>query len=188
MTITIKFEDGRQLGRRFQARVNAFDERRILAIQGAARRAALEIEAEGRADMASAGNFISARWQGGLHAKVSFESRTDINIRVTHDVRYWKVFEFGARIEGKPMLWIPLPFALDAQGIRARDYPGQLFKVERQGKAPLLMAGGGAGGKAEPKYFGKDHVTIPKKFHLREIAKAVSRRLSAYYREAFVHG
>lgn len=185
MTITLKYENGAQLGARFQERVQSYSEKRIKAIQEAARTAAAEIEDEGRADMAAAGNFSSARWQEGLHAKVSFESRTDINVRVTHDVRYWVVFEEGRVIHGKPLLWIPLEFATDAKGIRAREYPAPLFRVDRQGKAPLLMAGGGKGGKAEPKYFGKEFVTIPKKFHLRQIVRDVSRKLGQFYREAF---
>jgi hypothetical protein len=139
--------------------------------------------------MANAGNFGSSRWQDGFHAKVSYQSRTDLNIRVTHDVPYWKVFEFGATIHGKPLLWIPLDFATDAHGIMARDYPGSLFRVDRGGgKAPLLMAGGGRGGTAEAKYFGKEQVVIPQKFHLREIARTVSRKLGQYYREAFANG
>lgn len=188
MTITIKYENGAQLGAKFRERIKRYDEKRIRAIQSAARRAAEEIEVEGRADIAAGGDFKSSRWQDGLHAKVSFESRADLNIRVTHDVKYWVVFEEGRVIHGKPLLWIPLDFAGDAQGVMARDYPGQLFRVDRPGKAPLLLAGGGKGHDAEPKYFGKESVRIPKKFHLREIARQVSRRLNQFYREAFQNG
>jgi hypothetical protein len=72
--------------------------------------------------------------------------------------------------------------------LRARDYPKQLFRVERAGKAPLLMTPGGKGQPAEAKYFGKEEVTIPKKFHLREVAKTASRNLPQYYKEAFRNG
>jgi hypothetical protein len=98
------------------------------------------------------------------------------------------VFEEGRIIRGNPLLWIPLSFADDAQGVMARDYPGQLFRIDRAGKSPLLMASGGPGGKAQPKYFGRESVTIPKKWHLREIAKQVSRRLGEFYREAMRNG
>jgi hypothetical protein len=65
-------------------------------------------------------------------------------------VKFWRVFQNGAIIHGKPMLWIPLSFAKDAQGIRAKDYPGKLFRVDRKGGlAPLLMTSSG-GGKARP--------------------------------------
>lgn len=188
MAVRLKFENGDQLGRKFEAQVKRYSERQIKALQATAFKAAEVIEEEGRADMRAGGNFGSPRWQDGFQARVSYTSRTDINVRVTHSVFYWKVFEFGAVIRGRPLLWIPLDFAVDAQGIRARDYPRPLFRVDRLGKAPLLMAGGGKGGKAEPKYFGKESVTIPKKFHLREIVKSVSRRLNRYYREALRNG
>lgn len=188
MTITVKYENGDQLGRKWQERVKNYNERRIRAIQGAAYLAAAEIEDEGRADMRAGGDFGSARWQEGLHAKVSFGSRTDLNIRVTHDVKFWVVFEEGRTIHGKPLLWIPLSFATDAKGIMARDYSAPLFRVDRAGKASLLMTGGGKGHKAEAKYFGKEQVIIPKKFHLREICRQVSRNMSKFYREAFQNG
>jgi hypothetical protein len=141
-----------------------------------------DIESEGRADIKAGGNFSSPRWQEGFQAKVSYQSRSAINIRVTHSVSYWRVFEFGATIKGKPLLWIPLDFATDAKGLRARDYPGKLFRVERPGKAPLLMSDTG------PKYFGKESVTIPKKWHLRQVVRNVAGRLNTYYREAMRNG
>jgi hypothetical protein len=33
----------------------------------------------------------------------------------------------------------------------------------------------------EPKYFGKEEVTIPQKFHLRQIIAQVARELRSYY-------
>ena len=188
MTITLKYTDGRQLGRKFRERVKQFDERRILAIQAAARRAVVTIEIEGRADIRAGGNFSSDRWQDGFQAKLSYQSRTDLNIRITHEVFYWVVFEEGRVIRGDPLLWIPLSFAEDAQGVMARDYPGQLFRIDRPGKAPLLMASGGKGSPAQPKYFGKEQVTIPKKWHLRQIVREVSRKLGTYYKEAMRNG
>jgi hypothetical protein len=181
VTVTFKFEGGEKLGTRFQSRVKKFSEKQIRAVQAAARRAATEIEDRGREDIAAGGNFKSERWQEGFQAKVSYTSRSDINIRVTHSVFFWKVFEFGAKIFGRPLLWIPLSFARDVTG-RARDYPGKLFRVNRLGKAPLLMSDDG------PKYFGKESVTIPKKWHLRQIVKDVSREMKDYYREAMRNG
>lgn len=178
MTVTFKFENGDKLGQRFQNRTKRFSEKMIKSTQAAANRAKANIEEQGRANIRSGGNFSSPRWQEGFQAKLSYTSRTDINIRVTHSVSYWKVFEFGAKIFGRPMLWIPLSFAADALGRRARDFGGKLFRVDRIGKAPLLVADDG------PKYFGKESVTIPKKWRLREIVKEVSREMKSYYREA----
>lgn len=85
-------------------------------------------------------------------------------------------------ISGKPLLWIPLDFASDAKGVRARDYPGRLFRVDRAGKAPLLLSDDG------PKYFGKEQVRIPKKWHLRQIAAQVSRKMNSYFKRAMRNG
>lgn len=187
MTITVRFDNMDQIGPAFRNRTKRFGERAILAAQAAAQKAAADLVTEGKADMSASGNFGSDRWQNGLEAKVSFQSRSDINIRFTHSVTFWRVFEFGATIQGKPMLWIPLPFAEDAKGVRARDFGGQLFRVDRAGKAPLLMTSTGKG-QAEAKYFGKDHVTIPRKFHLRDVARSIAQRLPQYYKDAFNNG
>jgi hypothetical protein len=188
VTITISFGNMTQIGRKLQVRTQRFGERAFKAAQAAAQHCATDMVEQGKQDMKSAGNFGSERWQAGLHAYVSYSGRAEINIRFTHEVKYWRVFEYGAIIRGKPMLWIPLQFATDAKGLRARDYPKQLFRVERAGKAPLLMTPGGKGQPAEAKYFGKEEVTIPKKFHLREVAKTASRNLPQYYKEAFRNG
>lgn len=182
MAIRIDF-DGKQAGAKFAARVKAFSEQQIAATQAAARQAANEIERRGRANIRQAGNFGSKRWIEGFRAFVSFASRTAIRVRVTHAVFYWRVFQHGATIRGKPLLWIPLSFARAAQGVRARDFPGRLFRVDRRGKAPLLLTDGG-----RPMYFGKESVRIPKKFKLIEIAAQVSRRMSRFYSEAMRRG
>lgn len=179
MGVTFKFGDGEKIGTRFKNRTKQFSERMIKATQSAAFWAKNEILVQGRANIRAGGDFGSARWQEGLQARLSWKSRSDINIRVTHAVSYWRVFEYGATIRGRPMLWIPLPFATDAQGVMARDYPYYLFKIERLGKAPLLMTHDG-----EPKYFGKESVRIPKKWDLREIVKKVSRQMDKQYKKA----
>jgi hypothetical protein len=137
------------------------------------------IIALGRQDIASAGRFGS-RWMQGLHADVS-EGGGSIRISVYHEVPYWRVFEKGATIHGKPMLWIPLSFARDAQGVWARNYPGGLFRVDRQGKAPLLLSRD----TKEPKYFGKESVTIPKKFHLAGITRKAAQQVGDLFKQIF---
>lgn len=183
MSIRFTYSEGGKIGRKFKENAKHFSEKQIRAIQEVARRAKAEIEYRGRNDIRAGGDFGSARWQEGFHAKLSYQSRVDMTIRVTHDVFYWRVFEEGAIINGRPMLWIPLHFATDAWGVRARDFPGKLFRVDRKGgKAPLLHDG------HEPKYFGKESVTIPKKWHLRAIVKDVSYNMNNYYREVMNRG
>jgi len=142
---------------------------------------AAEIKKQGVEDIKAAGKFGS-RWTDGLKVDVT-EGGGNIRVAVREEAEHWQVFQFGAIIHGKPLLWIPLSFATDAQGIRARDYPGQLFRVNRKnGKAPLLLT---PGKPAQPKYFGKESVTIPKKFHLIEITRATAKRLKEFYSSRF---
>lgn len=132
-------------------------------------------------DISNAGRFGS-RWSDGFQGKVTEGGgsiKVSFNMPSAPPMKHWRVFEFGAVIHGKPLLWIPLSFATDAQGIRARDYPGKLFRVDRVGKAPLLLGGN----PATPKYFGKASVTIPKKFHLRDIIRAGSKKLKLFYNQ-----
>jgi hypothetical protein len=181
LTITVKYQNGAQLGPQFRAGVQRFKGRATVAIQQAARAAAADIEAEGRRNIADGGNFTSARWQDGFAAKVSYQSSTDLSIRVTHSVPYWVVFEEGRVIQGKPLLWIPLTFG-NAKGVRARDYPGPLFRVNRKGKNPLLMDVHG------PQYVGVSSVTLRRRWHLRDIVKRIARNMRQYYKEAMRSG
>lgn len=181
MAIRITLKDT-QVGPKFQRSMV----RQAARVRAAARimsaETAKEIETRGRADIAGAGNF-GRRWIEGFRATVG-EGGGHTRIRVTEDVPYWTVFEFGATIHGKPLLWIPLSFAADAQGVRASDYPSPLFRVDRKAGAPLLLTKG-AGGKAVPKYFGKESVRIPKKFHLRQIIRSVASKMRDRYNRAF---
>jgi hypothetical protein len=112
-------------------------------------------------------------------------SRAELGARLTRNAKANAGVVLDAmRATGKPMLWIPLSFASDAVGIRAGEYPGSLFRVNRAGKAPLLMTRQGKG-PAEAKYFGKESVTEPKKFHLVEIIKEVSSEMPGLYRDNF---
>lgn len=181
MTVTFKYTDGDQLGPKFKNGVKRFSERQIIAVQEAAKLAAVDIEEQGKANIRAGGKFGSARWQDGFKARVSFKSRTDLVIRVTHDVPYWVVFEEGRTIVGKPLLWIPLDFG-QAKGVRAREFPGKLFRVDREGKNPLLMNEQG------PQYVGVQSVRIPRKWHLRDIVKRVARNMRQYYKEAMRRG
>lgn len=170
--------DGKQAGAKFKRNAKRHSAGVRAAFAATALEAAETIETSGRANIASAGNFGSSRWQDGFTATVG-QGNGVTKITVRHAVSYWRIFQTGGVINGKPMLWIPLSFASDAIGVRARDYPAPLFRVDRKnGGAPLLMAEGG-----KPKYFGKDSVTIPKKFRLVEICREVAATMKALYRK-----
>lgn len=171
--------DGDQAGPKLVKNLQRAADRVNQAIRLTAEQTATTIEKRGRADISRAGRF-GRRWTDGFHAKVS-QGGANTVIKVTEDVPYWTVFQFGKIIKGKPLLWIPLSFASDAQGVRAKNFPQPLFRVDRNsGKAPLLLTFSGV-----PKYFGKSEVKIPKKFHLLEIAAEEGRKMADRYRANF---
>lgn len=159
----------------------------LAAERGAAADAVDYVVPRARKDISGAGRFGS-RWSDGFKGKVTEGGgfiRIAFNMPSDPPMKHWRVFQFGAIIRGKPLLWIPLSFAKDAQGVRARDYPGKLFRVDRNGKAPLLMR---AGKPAQPKYFGKESVRIPKKFHLVEIIHDGAKKLKNFYNRRMKSG
>lgn len=171
----VVFRD-QQVGHRYRLLMGDRSRRFQRAAVGAVEDVRDEVLRLGRADIRGAGNFGS-RWTEGLQGEVR-RGGGSIRLDITHDVPYFTVFQFGKLIRGRPLLWIPLSFAADAQRIRARDYPGRLFRVNREGKAPLLLSRA----DKRPKYFGKASVRIPKKFHLLEIIRAVSSNLQRFFR------
>lgn len=171
--LRIKFS-GDQLGPKFKKNRVRDGERVLAATRAAAIDAQKELLQRGRADIRAGGRF-GRRWTQGLTAPIT-EGGGRIVLNVSHAVPYFMVFQKGKVIRGKPMLWIPLSFS-DAVGIRARDY-GKLFRVNRKGKAPLLLSAK----DKKPKYFGKLSVRIPKKFHVLEIGREIARRLKEFYR------
>jgi hypothetical protein len=99
---------------------------------------------------------------------------------MTHTNPGAKIFEKGGVIKGKPLLWIPLS-GTDAVGVRAGAYGG-LYSVNNPGqKRPLLFSIK----DKQPKYFGIEQVTMPKKFHLAEIQKSVMGNFRQLFDQAF---
>jgi hypothetical protein len=177
--LRIKFTGDQQLGPKFKRNRVRDGELVLSAVRQAAQAAQTELLTKGRADIARAGRFGS-RWTEGLTAPIT-EGGGRIVLNLSHSVPYFMVFQRGKVIRGKPLLWIPLSFAGIAPGLRARDFPGGLFRVNRAGKAPLLLAFS----DKKPKYFGKASVTIPKKFHVLEIGREVARKFKDLYRAKF---
>lgn len=174
----------KKIGSTFERSTLRQRDRVLASMRGTLREARDEFLKRGRADIRKASRAFarSDRWAPGLSAEVS-EGGGTMRMTIRHIVSYFKVFTKTTTIHGNPLLWIPLSFAKDAIGIRARDYPGPLFRVDRAGKAPLLMTS--VGGEAEAKYFGKESVTIPQKFHTFEIARDIARRFKQTYRRQF---
>lgn len=174
MTVRI-YLGGERIGPQLRRRATKNLDKVIAAERGAVKDTVEYIIPRARDDILKAGKF-GARWTSGFQATVT-QGGGFIRVAFTETVPYWRVFQFGAVIHGKPLLFIPFSFAKDAQGVNARDYPGKLFRINRRGgAAPLLIAADG-----QPKYFGKESVTIPKKFHLLEIIRDGANKLSGFY-------
>lgn len=163
---------------KFKQNLAGLHDRFEKAFTAALNMAASMIKTQGDADISSAGNFGS-RWIDGLHVDVE-SARGRMRIALTHDVPYANVFETGATISGN-LLWIPLSFS-DAKGIPASEYSGGLFSVTRKnGGAPLLFSIS----DKQPKYFGIESVTIPQKFHLRDIQAGVMSNFRQIFDQEF---
>lgn len=173
----------KKMGAQFKAaQLRTFGRVQNAALQ-TARDAAAEIKKRGDVDITGAGKF-GKRWTSSFHSDVITKGG-NITIKTFSTIFYFGVFEFGATIFGKPLLWIPLPFAADAQGIMARNFPGGLFRVDRKrGGAPLLLSVR----DGQPKYFGKARVRIPQKFHIRAICRDVAKKMKSTYQRNFRRG
>lgn len=132
------------------------------------------------ADIYRAGNF-SQRWPTAFVIDNSFK-KTNAIMRTGFSpaIPYAHVHEFGATIRGRPLLWIPLPW--NPSKVRARNFPGQLFRVERAGRNPLLFS------KADKqaKYVGVAQVRLRPRFHIRSIVANVVRTQLAKLFKTFI--
>jgi Family of unknown function (DUF6441) len=92
---------------------------------------------------------FSRKWQNALQAKVYPPGRdsTGAAALIYHKVPYAQVFEEGAGIHGKPLLWLPLPnapFGAGGRRVPAAKFQQQvgmpLYTTRRPGKPPMLGA------------------------------------------------
>ncbi len=184
MTVRL-FLAGERVGPQLARSANKNIKRILAAERGAAKDVVDYVVPLAREDIRTAGKF-GPRWTDGFQGKIT-EGGGFIRVAFTEKVPYWRVFQFGAVIHGKPLLFIPFSFAKDAQGIRARDYPGKLFRTTRKSDG-LIMLLSPSTKPASPKYFGKESVTIPKKFHLVEIIRDGAKKMKQFYKERFNNG
>ena len=133
---------------------------------------------QGRANIASAG--FPARWQAALQSKFYANKDTGNPAALIFDtIPFAGVFERGATIAGRPLLWLPLERNLPA-GIKSpRQYGGKLVSVNVAGKPPLLFDAGNR--KLGPLFVGVSQVTIRKRFDLYRIFAQAAARMGEFY-------
>jgi hypothetical protein len=148
-------------GPKFAEQMAGLGERLTRAIDATMRMMQSMIKEKADADIESAGNF-GARWTDGLHVNLE-GAAPNMRLYMTHDIEYASIFETGGTIEGNTKLWLPIP-GTDAMYHRANAFPGGVRGGRGNRARPLLFSVT----DRQPKYFGVDSVTIPKKFHLAE--------------------
>lgn len=182
MGITVRVE-GDPISGRLTKNLEAHRQRVQRAVEAATSQLAENIVEKGRDDISSAGNFGS-RWTEGLTSDVGGSGNVR-TVTIRQAVPYWRAHQDGAVISGKPLLWIPMSSATEAQGVSAKDFPGRLFRVERKsGGVPLLMSAD----DKQVKYTGHEQVRLGKRFHLVEIANAEAKTFGALYRVEMTKG
>jgi Family of unknown function (DUF6441) len=127
---------------------------------------------EGRRNIAGAGKF-GPRWQQGLQfrtvdAEVDGEPSLQAKAIIFHRIGFAGVFEFGATIQGKPLLWIPTQHAVP--GRPARSAGKRLTSATVRGQ-PMLFDAADRDRERKPLYIGVPSVRIPKKWRITEIVK-----------------
>lgn len=149
----------------------------------------LNIKRAGDADILGSGNF-SQRWTKAftVESDPPIQKTSDkytISVFFNSSIPYAHIHEFGGTITAKgtlfgpALLWIPLSFANVPQSgggpnagkMTAQEYGASvspLFRVTRKsGKAPLLLDIK----SRKPIYFGIRSVTLPQRFHIRDVCK-----------------
>ncbi len=177
------------------------------AATGAIVEAADIAKAKGRAAIASGG--FSSKWQNALRAKVYPQGGISMKPAafIYHKIPYAWVFEEGAAISGKPMLWLPLPSVPKGRGNRQlspQEYIAEIGPlVKAKGRDILLgqgstagilrassrsvrlrksaVAGGTALGDWVPLYVGHTTVGDPQKFDIVGAVRSVEAQLGELY-------
>ena len=151
------------------------------AAVGALRDVAAMSVQEGRADIAAAGNFKGG-WISGLQYRTI--DATDegggpslqAKAIVFHKIGFAGVFESGATIKGKPLLWIPT-----THGAPSPKRLGRKLTFATINGTPLAFAAADKDRHRKPLYIGVEQAVIPKKFHITEIVKANVKKIAAAF-------
>lgn len=132
---------------------------------------------EGRTNIAAAG--FPARWQAAFASKFFPNPGRDPAALIFHSMPFAGVFERGARIGGRPLLWLPIEQNLPADVRSPRAYGGRLVSVNVAGKPPLLFDADRR--QLGPLFVGVRTVNIRKRFDLYRIIARAAERMREFY-------
>jgi hypothetical protein len=158
------------------------------AAVAALRETAANAVAEGRRDIAGAGRF-GAKWQSGLRYRTTGagtkgeKPSLDAEATIFHSYGFAAVFEYGATIQGKPLLWIPT-----TPGGPAPKKSGKKLVSATVNGRPMLFDAGDHDRHRKPLYIGVKQVREPKLFHITEIVEKHADRLTELFIKHFEDG
>ena len=139
---------------------------------------------EGRANIGGAGQF-EGKWQSGLQYRTrdaveDGEPSLQAKAIIFHKLGIAGVFEHGATIQGKPLLWIPT-----TPGRPPASRSGKkLTSATVRGK-PMLFDANDPARDRKPLYIGVPSVRIPKKWRITEIVEQHAARIAALFLKHF---
>jgi hypothetical protein len=154
------------------------------AAVAALREAAADAVQEGRRDIAAAGRF-GPKWQEGLRYRTTGATEGGLPslnavATISHKYGYAAVFEYGAVIQGKPLLWIPTTKGAPPPGKSGK----KLTSATINGR-PMLFDSGDRDRHRKPLYIGVKQVREPKLFHITEIVEKHADRLAELFIKNF---
>jgi hypothetical protein len=154
------------------------------AAVAALREVATDAVNEGRSNIAGAGKF-GPNWQQGLRRKIvgakdAGEPSLQARAIIFHKFGFAGVFEHGATIEGKPLLWIPT-----TEGGPAASRSGKKLVSATVRGRPMLFDANDKDRDRKPLYIGVPSVRIPKKWRITEIVKEHAARIGELFLKHF---
>ena len=149
------------------------------AAVAALRETAANAVQEGRADIAGAGRF-GPKWQEGLRFRMQEEEGGQPSAIVFHRQGRAGVFEYGATIQGRPLLWIPTARG----GPPPRRSGKKLTSATVRGR-PMLFDANDRDRQRKPLYIGVPSVRIPKMWRITEIVREHAARIAALFLKHF---
>ena len=152
------------------------------AAVAALREVAADAVQEGRQNIAGAGRF-RGKWVSGLQYRTQGadgEPSLQAKAIIFHSMGIAGVFEHGATIQGKPLLWIPTT----PGGPPASRSGKKLVSATVRGQ-PMLFDANDRDRHRKPLYVGIPSVRIPKKFRITEIVKRHASQLGAMFLKHF---
>ena len=156
------------------------------AAVAALRETAANAVQEGRRNIASAGpGFAKSGWQSGLQYRTSGtteggEPSLQARATIFHKYGIAGVFEHGATIQGKPLLWIPT-----THGAPTASRSGKKLTSATVRGQPMLFDANDKSRDRKPLYIGVPSVRIPKKFRITEIVREHAARIAEAFLKHF---